>query len=669
MLILVGAVGGVYWVENSQPLAASKSVGERASLFKPDLFEQFEQSVDYVTLAPRARDNLNFEQSMQLNLAHKYFTDFLKTWESDPALLFEVARAHQQIGKICFGSRDYILSLEAYDAAIATVENASLNDFSSRYFTAVTRTLQATTYAMTGRDAEALESTRLAVQELRSLLKESPDDYTYSSSLAVALRNQAILLESIGQPSLDAAAESVAIAEYSAEIASTPFQAIDIIFNAMGVRAELAVRNNDTVQATETAQRAITRLNDFIAIIPEVNRKGDNLYPLQQYERTLLNFKELLHTLNNSPESEDPTIAAGLNNQLHSWRAYLIAPRPAITLSTTRFQSGQLFPDHDNQDLLLLAWHDWCAKELLEVISAAKNHIRIAVLVSDMETRRFLAGRLKDGIKGRRIQLVNVETDSPWIQDYGPQSFQSIYGEPTWCDPSYSNALTRPHYRDDESPKTLSSFYDLRPIETPVLLEGGAVVGNGTGILLVSQHILERNAELGITRDMVSRTLQRVYGGTQIQFIETLHRDPTSHIDWFATFPTSDTVLLGSYGSDDPENRILLDRHSALLRTLQTPSGSLKVKRIPMPPHEGDFFGGSYTNVVYLNGLVLVPSWENAPRSMEASVRAIYREALPGWEVRMIDSTALGRRGGALRCMTKTVRVPERVIQTLFEES
>lgn len=656
-------------MENSQPLAASKSVGERTPSFKLELFEQFEQTVDYVTLAPRARDNLSIEQSMQLKLAYQFFNDFLATWESDPALSFEVARAHQQIGKICFASRDYILSLEAYDAALAAVANESHDDFSSRYFTAITRILKTTTYAMTGRDAEALESTRLAIQELRSLLQESPDDYTFTTSLAVALRNQAILLESVGQPSGEIAADSVAVAEYAAEIAPNPFQAIDLIFNAMGIQAELAVRNNDITQATETARRAIDRLNDFIAIIPDVNRDGENLYPLQQYERTLLNFKELLYTLSKTTESDRPTVAVGLNSPLHSWRAYLIAPRPAITLSTTRFQSGQLFPDHDHQDLLLLAWHDWCAKELLEVISAAQNHIRIAVLVSDMETRRFLAGRLKGGIKSRRIQLVNVETDTPWIQDYGPQSFQSVYGEPTWCDPSYSNALTRPHYLDDETPKTLASFYNLRRIETPVLLEGGAVVGNGSGILLVSQQILDRNEGLGITRDMVSRTLQRVYGGTQIQYIETLHRDPTSHVDWFATFPSTDTVILGSYGSDDPENRALLDRHSALLRTLQTPSGSLKVKRIPMPPHKADFFGGSYTNVVYLNGLVLVPSWKNAPRSMEASVQAIYREVLPGWEVHMIDSTALGRRGGALRCMTKTVRVPERVIDSLFEES
>jgi agmatine/peptidylarginine deiminase len=69
-----------------------------------------------------------------------------------------------------------------------------------------------------------------------------------------------------------------------------------------------------------------------------------------------------------------------------------------------------------------------------------------------------------------------------------------------------------------------------------------------------------------------------------------------------------------------------------------------------MPPPGKDHFGGTYTNVVFANGVLLVPTYPDAPSEMEAEVMATYRRLLPGWEVVGIDAGSLVPHGGVLRC-------------------
>ncbi|MEM7785007.1 MAG: arginine deiminase family protein, partial [Planctomycetota bacterium] len=99
----------------------------------------------------------------------------------------------------------------------------------------------------------------------------------------------------------------------------------------------------------------------------------------------------------------------------------------------------------------------------------------------------------------------------------------------------------------------------------------------------------------------------------------------------------------------------ILDRNATLLANVELPSGRLNVVRIPMPPRESDFFGGTYTNVVYVNGILVVPTWPNAPTELEELALATFRKLLPGWEVVGIDASNVGAGNGGFRCMTMPI--------------
>ena len=126
------------------------------------------------------------------------------------------------------------------------------------------------------------------------------------------------------------------------------------------------------------------------------------------------------------------------------------------------------------------------------------------------------------------------------------------------------------------------------------------------------------------------------------------------------TFASHDTVVLGDYRDMDPANADLLDRHAATLSRQETPAGSLKVVRIPMPPRGADHFGGTYTNVIFANGVLLVPTWPEASQELEAEAISVYRRLLPGWEVVGINCRELAIRNGGLHCVAMNLhRLPQ----------
>jgi agmatine/peptidylarginine deiminase len=80
----------------------------------------------------------------------------------------------------------------------------------------------------------------------------------------------------------------------------------------------------------------------------------------------------------------------------------------------------------------------------------------------------------------------------------------------------------------------------------------------------------------------------------------------------------------------------------------------LKVERIPRPPPTDDVWR-SYTNVIFANGTLLVPSYPDADEKTEARALDVYAKLLPGWTIIPLDVSDLIREGGALRCISMNV--------------
>jgi len=104
----------------------------------------------------------------------------------------------------------------------------------------------------------------------------------------------------------------------------------------------------------------------------------------------------------------------------------------------------------------------------------------------------------------------------------------------------------------------------------------------------------------------------------------------------------------------DARNAQLLDRAAEALAGQRITGAALRVERIPMPPRPDGLFR-TYTNVILVNDLLLVPQYPTVCPELDAQALALYRRLLPGHEVVGIDAESLIQRHGALHCISLTV--------------
>jgi agmatine deiminase len=85
-----------------------------------------------------------------------------------------------------------------------------------------------------------------------------------------------------------------------------------------------------------------------------------------------------------------------------------------------------------------------------------------------------------------------------------------------------------------------------------------------------------------------------------------------------------------------------------------TRQGPIDVVRIPMPSHS-DGNWRSYTNVIYANGVVLVPQYPDTNPDLDKFALNVFREAMPDWKIIGIDCSKLIAKRGALHCVSRNI--------------
>jgi len=316
--------------------------------------------------------------------------------------------------------------------------------------------------------------------------------------------------------------------------------------------------------------------------------------------------------------------------------------------------SGVLPADFEQHDALLLGF-TWSLREIwkkvcLQVVAATWQRVKTIILVPDTQAQEMLTESLREiNVPLDQIHFYQIPINTVWVRDYGPLVIKTGQRGCKWVDLQYG-AIERS--RDDNMPSALGRLLRLPSVRTRIAFDGGNLLTNGRGLCLATTQLLERNREFGYRDEYVTDTIKRLFGAEEIVYLEKLEGEKTGHVDLFAAFTAPDTVVVGDYSGVDPVNAAILDRNAERLSKVVTASGPLRVVRLPMPPRGGDDVGGSYTNVLFANGVLLVPSWPNVPRETEDRVMATYRQLLPGWDVVGIDVGDLMSQGGALRCVS-----------------
>jgi agmatine/peptidylarginine deiminase len=319
--------------------------------------------------------------------------------------------------------------------------------------------------------------------------------------------------------------------------------------------------------------------------------------------------------------------------------------------------------EFERHDALLLTWNvddEGVEEAITAVVSAVYQNLQVIVLTPDDE---YLRGAMRcfslAGIPQPAIRYVRADVDTIWTRDYGPASLQSPDGTAVFIDADYE---TGSRAQDDDLPSAIAPVLGMPTVHVPLTMEGGNLLSNGRGLCLATTKLLDANLARGYTDQQFNTLLRDAYGFSEIVLLEPLNGEPTGHIDMFATFVAPNAVIVGEYDPQmDPVNAAVLDRNAERLSAVGTPWGRLRVYRIPMPP-SGTAVWRTYTNVLYANGTLLVPSYPGVAPHLEQEALTTFQHLLPQWRIVPVDCNQLISLGGGIHCVTLNVsriaRVP-----------
>lgn len=336
---------------------------------------------------------------------------------------------------------------------------------------------------------------------------------------------------------------------------------------------------------------------------------------------------------------------------------------------------GTLPAEFERQEAMLVAWprqndlspqtpnpRFWNEEQILgDIVGAVWSCVPAVIVVEDAQSEQHVARVLSQKkIPTQRVHFIRAFFESEWIRDYGPMAVRGSDGVYTLIDAEYVDGPVAVYPHEDRMPSRLGELLGMRTVRAPITLHHGNLLGNGRGLCIVTERVLEENVGRGYDADDVRQVLAKYYGAEEVVFLENLVGEPTGHVDMFATFTAADTVVIGQYSSEyDSVNAAILDRNAQRLSSSALRGGPLKVARIPMPPRVptpvGTELWPTYTNVAYANGILLVPVYLGWSPELETLAVKVYQRLLPDWIMVLVNSVPALRAGGGIHCMTSNL--------------
>ena len=290
-----------------------------------------------------------------------------------------------------------------------------------------------------------------------------------------------------------------------------------------------------------------------------------------------------------------------------------------------------------------------CRGETVRINVNSDDHARRA--------RRFLEREGADG----SILFHNIPTNDAWVRDYGPIFVRSPRGDVAatcWGFNSWGGKYP-PFDLDDAAAARMANELGVRRFDGDMILEGGSIEVNGSGLLLTTEScLLNPNRNPHLTRDDIERRLAAFLGIERVVWLrEGIAGDDTDgHIDDLTRFVAEGHVVTAVDADTSSPNYSVLQENLEMLRTVRLVDGSsLVVTELPMPaPRElkGEKMPATYANFYVGNSVVLVPTFQDE-RDEEAL--GILRPLFPGRDVVGIYCGELIWGLGAFHCLTQQV--------------
>ena len=290
-----------------------------------------------------------------------------------------------------------------------------------------------------------------------------------------------------------------------------------------------------------------------------------------------------------------------------------------------------------------------------EIVRKLSDVERVCVLVQDGDSVKRAQGMLrKSGANLHNVEFFPIPTNRVWTRDYGQLFLKNNEGETAITNWIF-NAWAKYHdWGLDNAVNTqLIERLKLRSWEPGLVLEGGSIDVNGSGVLMTTEECLlspvqARNPHL--SRTEVETALQEYLGIEQILWLKNgiAGDDTHGHIDDLARFVSPNTIVIATESNGLDENFKILRQNRAVLE-----AESFRVVELPMPEpliFDGRRLPASYANFYVANEVVLAPTFNDPNDRVALEVLAA---VFPTRRVVGIHAVELVWGLGTLHCMTQ----------------
>lgn len=294
----------------------------------------------------------------------------------------------------------------------------------------------------------------------------------------------------------------------------------------------------------------------------------------------------------------------------------------------------------------------------LEIIEHLHVGEKINILVDNQQTKDYASQKLRTRGITKNLFFHILETDSPWIRDYGPIFVIENGGSKSliqWKFNAWGGKY--PYQKDKLVPSKVAEILNVKPFKTNLVLEGGSIDINGKGVLMTTEEcLLNPNRNPNLKREQIEQALKNFLVVNKIIWLgKGIEGDDTDgHIDEIARFVSANKIAISMDYDENSYNRKVLMENRERLRNATDENGKpFDIIELPMPSKvkAGKLtLPASYANFYIGNKCVLVPIF-NDKNDMKAV--GILKDLFPERNVVGIPAATLIYGQGAIHCMTQ----------------
>ena len=290
----------------------------------------------------------------------------------------------------------------------------------------------------------------------------------------------------------------------------------------------------------------------------------------------------------------------------------------------------------------------------------------VLLFVNDTRVKERVVSYLhQQEIDTEKIEIVTQPVNDVWVRDCGPIMVKhrenETYAIINWEYNAWGEKYP-PWSDDNKLPKFIANRYGIPSFEPGIVLEGGGIDTNGSGVFLTTESVLlnkNRNPEL--TKKQVEDYLTDYLGAEKVIWLKggLAGDDTDGHIDGIARFVDESTIVTTvCENKKDVNYEALEESYEMLERATDQYGNPFTMIPIPLPDTKIDgvtvdgseHVPASYINFYVLNGAVLVPLYDER---YDKSVVETFTKLFPKRDIKGIPCSDLIWGQGSIHCITQ----------------